>query len=131
MGKSPLAINPDPSPRINLVEIMQAIDAENRDVGGGEGRKSAENTPPPPLQLEHSASGVDASVSRASVGSVRSQGSMKRRFVDFSSAKKKEEKERVARVTKKRGQVASDTNGLIPKSLLAEGCSYPCQQCTV
>lgn len=110
---SPMTMNPDPSPRINLVEIMQAIDAENKQLGGGggggegggggggEGEGKFNELPPSP-QPEHSPLGVEHTTSQ---GSVRSLGSMKRRFVDFSSAKNNAEKERVAQITRKRGQV--------------------------
>ena len=86
---------------------MQAIDAENKELGEG-GGKFAElsvETPPPAPQLEPTPAGVEASVSWGSLGSTRSQGSTRRGFVDFSTAKKKEEKERVAKITKRRGQV--------------------------
>ena len=67
---------------------MQAIDAENMGVTR-------------PLHLEPTPSlGIGTTSSQ---GSQRSMGH--RKFVDFSSAKKTEERERVARVTKKRGQV--------------------------
>lgn len=103
---SPMATNPDPSPRINLVEIMQAIDAENKQLGEGEGGREGEDKPltSPP---SHSSLGVEHTTSR---GSVRSLGSMKRRFVDFSSAKDSAKKERVAQVTRKRGQVVMCTH---------------------
>ena len=94
IGKSPPATNPDPSStdRIDLVEIMQAIDAENEDAAAR------------PLQLEPTpTSEVKNSSSQESQRSLS-----QRKFVDFSSAKKSEEKERVARVTKKRGQVGTE-----------------------
>ena len=106
---SPTTMNPDPSPRINLVEIMQAIDAENKQLGGGGGEGGRDEVkgekkfkePPTSPPSSHSP-GVEHTTSQ---GSVRSLGSMKRRFVDFSSVKNNAEKERVAEVTRKRGQV--------------------------
>ena len=83
--KSPPASNLDP---IDLTEVMQAIDAENKDL-------------PRPLQIEPTPS--SPVVAASSQGSQRSTS--RRKFVDFSSAKNTEEKERVARVTKQRGQV--------------------------
>ena len=101
----PVATNSDPSLRINLVEIMQAIDSENKSLREGEEKLDANSTEEsqlPRFQLEPSPSGVGSLISR---GSVSSQRSRTRKFVDFSSVQKKEEQERVARVTKKRGQV--------------------------
>ena len=89
--KSPPTTNVDPGDRIDLVDIVQAIDAENKDL-------------PHPLQMDPTTSpNVATSSSRGSLGSQRSMSCWK--FVDFSSAKKNEEKERISRVTKKRGQV--------------------------
>ena len=103
--KLPVPVNSDPSSHINLVEIMEAINAENRHItveGGGEGERGEgldANLPHKP-RLEPSLPEITSSTS---LGSQRSL--TRRKFVDFSSAKKKEESERVARVTRKRGQV--------------------------
>ena len=102
----PPTTNPDPSSGINLVEIMQALDAENKDLLVGK----EEAFPAIKPQSEPTPSLVSASASRGSVGSQGSMGSrrsmtQRRKFVDFSSAKKKEEQERVAHITRKRGQV--------------------------
>ena len=91
----PLPVRADCTPQqLSLVEIMQAIDAENRKVGGAKVPVETVTSEP---QLEPR-SGV-ASLSSASLGL------QQRGMVDFSVVQRREAKEKAVELTKKRGQV--------------------------
>lgn len=88
--------------RVDLVEIMQAIDAENQSVALSSQTELVEVT-----HYEKKAFENDSTAARRheNVGVGMSGRSPSRMFVDFSSAQQKEVDKRVARKTRKRGQV--------------------------
>ncbi len=86
---------------MDLMEIMEAMDAENQLVGI-----------PSPSKLESHAKQIhnDRTVD---AHSARVRASTSRKFVDFSSAQKKEVNHKVSKKTRKRGQVRKYTIGIM------------------
>ena len=111
----PISSGPPLTPKLNLVEIMEAIDTENREFRWKE-EKEEEEKEEKQKEKEYKASELPLSPqiepTQVAMDTLKSGVSLaaqsRRGFVDFSSSERREEKERVARRSRRRGEVREE-----------------------